>query len=86
MRGSPIILPNLKPLQNVYKMSMSIEDCAQSREGFPRPFPDTPSNVLEQFKMNGKVVVVTGAADGLGHAIAQSIAEAGAHVALWYNS
>ncbi|CAP94001.1 Pc16g13310 [Penicillium rubens Wisconsin 54-1255] len=67
-------------------MSMSIEDCAQSREGFPRPFPDTPSNVLEQFKMNGKVVVVTGAADGLGHAIAQSMAEAGAHVALWYNS
>lgn len=36
--------------------------------------------------MNGKVVVVTGAADGLGHAIAQSMAEAGAHVALWYNS
>lgn len=65
---------------------MNIKDCAQPREGFPRPFPDSPSNVLEQFKMNGKVVVVTGAADGLGYAIVQSMAEAGAHVALWYNS
>lgn len=73
-------------LHKISNMSMSTEDCAQNREGFPRPFPDTPSNVLEQFKMNGKVVVVTGAADGLGHAIAQSMAEAGAHVALWYNS
>lgn len=67
-------------------MSMTIEDCAPIRDGFPRPFPDTPSNVLQQFQMNGKVVVVTGAADGLGYAVAESMAEAGAHVALWYNS
>lgn len=65
---------------------MTIEDCAPIRDGFPRPFPDTPSNVLQQFQMNGKVVVVTGAADGLGYAVAESMAEAGAHVALWYNS
>lgn len=65
---------------------MSIDDCAQTRDGFPRPFPDTPSNVLEQFQMKGKVVVVTGAADGLGYAVTQAMSEAGAHVALWYNS
>jgi NAD(P)-dependent dehydrogenase (short-subunit alcohol dehydrogenase family) len=41
---------------------------------------------MEQFQMKGKVVAVTGAADGLGHAISQAMAEAGAHVALWYNS
>ncbi|KAJ5872690.1 Glucose/ribitol dehydrogenase [Penicillium soppii] len=67
-------------------MSMTVDDCAQARDGFPRPFPDTPSNVLKQFQMNGKVVVITGAADGLGYAVAESMAEAGAHVALWYNS
>ncbi|PYI00562.1 putative short-chain dehydrogenase [Aspergillus sclerotiicarbonarius CBS 121057] len=67
-------------------MSMTVSDCAQVRGGFPRPFPDTPSNVLEQFKMSGKVVVVTGAADGIGHAVSEAIAEAGGNVAMWYNS
>ncbi|CAM1509713.1 Fc.00g000480.m01.CDS01 [Cosmosporella sp. VM-42] len=67
-------------------MSMSIQDCAVVREGFPRPFPSTPSNVLEQLRMAGKVVVVTGAADGLGLAVAEGMAEAGAHVAFWYNT
>ncbi|KOC15944.1 L-xylulose reductase [Aspergillus flavus AF70] len=67
-------------------MSMTVSDCTQIRDGFPRPFPDTPANVLEQFKLNGKVVVVTGAADGIGLAVSEAMAEAGAHVALWYNS
>ena len=67
-------------------MSMNFEDCAKVRDGFPRPFPDTPSNVLDQFKMAGKVVVVTGAADGLGLSVAEGMAEAGANVAFWYNS
>ncbi|PSN61385.1 short-chain dehydrogenase [Corynespora cassiicola Philippines] len=67
-------------------MSMSVEDAQGSRAGFPRPFPDTPSNVLEQFNLSGKVVVVNGAADGIGLAVAQAMAEAKGHVALWYNS
>lgn len=65
---------------------MSVEDAQGSRAGFPRPFPDTPSNVLEQFNLSGKVVVVNGAADGIGLAVAQAMAEAKGHVALWYNS
>ncbi|RFU77904.1 short-chain dehydrogenase [Trichoderma arundinaceum] len=36
--------------------------------------------------MKDKVVVVTGAADGIGLAVAEAMAEAGANVALWYNS
>ncbi|KAJ5900866.1 NADP-dependent mannitol dehydrogenase [Penicillium subrubescens] len=67
-------------------MSMTVEDSAPGREGFPRPFPNTPTNVLEQFRLDGKVVVVNGAADGIGLAVAQAMAEAGANVALWYNS
>lgn len=67
-------------------MSMSVSDAGAVREGFPRPFPDTPSNVMEQFRMTGKVVVVSGAADGIGLAVAEAMAEAGAHVALLYNS
>ncbi|KAN0061042.1 hypothetical protein ACQY0O_006777 [Thecaphora frezii] len=65
-------------------MSMSIEDCSVARQ--PRPVPDTPVNVLEQFKMRGKVVAITGASEGIGFAVAEAMAEAGAEVALWYNS
>jgi sorbose reductase len=67
-------------------MSMGIEECGVVREGFPRPVPDTSPNVLEQFRMTGKVVVVTGAADGIGHAVAEAMVEANANVAMWYNS
>ncbi|EEU34031.1 uncharacterized protein NECHADRAFT_85474 [Fusarium vanettenii 77-13-4] len=67
-------------------MSMTFEDCAKVREGFPKPFPETPSNVVEQLRLNGKVVVITGAADGIGLAVATAMAEAGGNVALWYNS
>lgn len=36
--------------------------------------------------MDGKVIVVNGAADGIGAAVAEGMAEAGGNVALWYNS
>ncbi len=67
-------------------MSMGFDECGVVREGFPRPVPDTSTNVLEQFRMTGKVVVVTGAADGIGYAVSEAMAEANANVALWYNS
>ncbi|KAK4565893.1 hypothetical protein LTR86_003742 [Recurvomyces mirabilis] len=65
-------------------MSMSLEDAAAPRQ--PKPVPNTPENVLEQFSMKGKVVAITGASDGIGWAVAEAIAEAGGDVALWYNT
>lgn len=67
-------------------MSMTVSDCAQVRDGFPRPFPNTPTNVTEQLQVTGKVVVVTGSADGIGYAVAEAMAEGKANVAMWYNS
>ena len=67
-------------------MSMTVEEAGVARQGFPKPFPNTSSNVLEQFQMKGKVTVVNGASDGIGLAVATAMAEAGGHVALWYNS
>lgn len=64
-------------------MSMTVEDGGSKQA---RPVPDTPSNVLEQFKLKGKVVAINGAADGIGYAVAEGMVEAGAHVAMWYNS
>ncbi|KAL9113243.1 MAG: hypothetical protein Q9227_002578 [Pyrenula ochraceoflavens] len=65
-------------------MSMTIEECGAPRP--PLPVPDTPTNVFEQFRMSGRVVCITGASDGIGFAVAEAMAEAGAHLALWYNS
>lgn len=36
--------------------------------------------------MNGKAIIVNGAADGIGLAVAEAMAEAKGNVALWYNS
>ncbi|WP_445150822.1 SDR family NAD(P)-dependent oxidoreductase [Baekduia sp. Peel2402] len=43
---------------------------------------DVPSPILDAFRLDGKVAVVTGASSGLGVAFAQALAEAGADVAL----
>ncbi|KAJ4110632.1 hypothetical protein NW768_011977 [Fusarium equiseti] len=67
-------------------MSMSVEDATKTRDGFPKPFPNISSNVMEQLRLNDKVCIVNGAADGLGYAVAEGYAEAGGDVALWYNS
>lgn len=66
-------------------MSMNETDCSTPREGFPRPFPNTPTNVFDQLNLKGKTVVITGAADGIGFAVAEAMAEASADIAMLYN-
>ncbi|KIY01327.1 uncharacterized protein Z520_02879 [Fonsecaea multimorphosa CBS 102226] len=65
-------------------MSMSIEECATPRP--PKPTPSTPENVFDQLSMKDRVVCITGASDGIGWAVAEAMAEAGANLALWYNT
>lgn len=65
-------------------MGISVADAAVPRD--PRPFPTGPSNVLSQLSLAGKVIIITGAADGIGASVAEAMAEAGGSVALWYNS
>jgi 2-dehydro-3-deoxy-D-gluconate 5-dehydrogenase len=50
----------------------------------PTP-PTTSPNVLDLFRLDGKVALVTGAATGLGAAIAVALAQAGANVAVHGN-
>jgi NAD(P)-dependent dehydrogenase (short-subunit alcohol dehydrogenase family) len=38
------------------------------------------------FSLKGRTAIVSGAGAGIGLAVAQALAEAGANVAIWYNS
>jgi sorbose reductase len=42
--------------------------------------------VLPLFSLNGRTAIVSGAGAGIGLAVAHALAEAGANVAIWYNS
>ncbi|KAL2135415.1 hypothetical protein VTI74DRAFT_8648 [Chaetomium olivicolor] len=42
--------------------------------------------VLPLFSLKGKTAIVSGASSGIGLAVAQALAEAGANVAIWYNT
>lgn len=44
-----------------------------------------PGRVLPLFSLKGKTAIVSGATAGIGLAVAQALAEAGANVAIWYN-
>lgn len=50
------------------------------------PTPSLPDSVFKMFDMHGKVAIITGGSGGIGYEVARSLAEAGADIALWYNS
>lgn len=47
-----------------------------------------PANngVMSLFSLKGRTAIVSGAGAGIGAAVAKAFAEAGANVAIWYNS
>jgi sorbose reductase len=46
----------------------------------------TAHRVLPLFSLAGRTAIVSGAGAGIGLAVAEALAEAGANVAIWYNS
>ncbi|KAK6200953.1 uncharacterized protein RJT21DRAFT_30443 [Scheffersomyces amazonensis] len=52
----------------------------------PTKAPKLASNVLDLFSLKGKVATVTGSSGGIGYAVAEAFAQAGADVSIWYNS
>ncbi|SCU91876.1 LAMI_0E07712g1_1 [Lachancea mirantina] len=52
----------------------------------PQPYPKLPKNVIDMFSLKGKVACISGASSGIGGAVAVAFAQAGADLAVWYNS
>lgn len=57
---------------------------------YPAPPPahtkDDSLSVLDLFSLKGKNASITGSSSGIGLAVAEAFAQAGANVAIWYNS
>lgn len=54
-----------------------------THDNMPVPQGD---RVLPLFSLKGKTAIISGAGGGIGLAAAHGLAEAGANVAIWYNS
>ncbi|KAJ8141515.1 hypothetical protein OXX79_004779 [Metschnikowia pulcherrima] len=52
----------------------------------PTKGPKTGKTIQELFSLKGKVASITGSSGGIGWAVAEAYAQAGADVAIWYNS
>lgn len=46
----------------------------------------TPDKLFDLLSLKGRTAIVSGGGAGIGYAVAQGLAEAGANVAIWYNS
>lgn len=52
----------------------------------PTQPPKTSTHIQDLFSLKGKVASITGSSGGIGWAVAEAYAQAGADVAIWYNS
>ncbi|KAJ3578448.1 hypothetical protein NPX13_g2121 [Xylaria arbuscula] len=57
-----------------------------TRQSIRAPNPPVQDSVFQQFRLDGRTVIITGGAGGIGSEIAKGLAEAGANIAIWYHS
>lgn len=64
-------------------MAVDMKNGAFEHDNMGKPQGD---RVLPLFSLKGRTAIVSGAGAGIGLAVAHALAEAGANVAIWYNS
>jgi len=64
-------------------MAVNMQNGAFAHDNMPVPAGD---RVLPLFSLKGRTAIVSGAGAGIGLGVAHGLAEAGANVAIWYNS
>jgi len=52
----------------------------------PAVIEETRDNVFQMFSLKGKVASISGSSGGIGYEVAKAFAQAGADIAMWYNS
>ncbi|KAH8669170.1 hypothetical protein BX600DRAFT_511205 [Xylariales sp. PMI_506] len=57
-----------------------------TRQSIRAPNPPVEDSVFKSFRLDRRTVIITGGAGGIGYEIARGLAEAGANLALWYNT
>jgi hypothetical protein len=83
----PILLPTLSSASHSTPLKMAGN--AMSGGNFTHNntvAPEYTDRVLPLFSLKGRTAIVSGAGAGIGKSVAQALAEAGANVAIWYNS
>lgn len=63
-----------------------ISEINPSIGSLPAKAPPAIKTIQDLFSLKGKVASVTGSSSGIGYAVAEAYAQAGADVAIWYNS
>lgn len=54
-----------------------------SDKPLPTPDPQLAPNIIDLFSLRGKVAAITGGGQGIGYAVAEAFAQAGADIAIW---
>lgn len=76
----------IRPLHHHACRTMTLQSITNKDVGaLPVAKPDLSAPILDRFSLKGKVATVTGSSKGIGYAVAEAYAQAGADVAIWYN-